>query len=180
VARPALSHDVAESLRRDLHKVRHFVQDEFRRDGANGLAIFSCAARDLWQVVRLPAREQTRTVFQSQPYVAPLATFLNRARPTAVLLTDRQYARIFSFGERMVKEWTDFGDFVPRRTEQGGWSQMRYQRRSDEWAEHHLDHAAQLVLSSSSAGHSTGWSWGRRLTLSTIWQKTCTPMSKIR
>ena len=141
-----LPHDAAESLRHDLHKVRRFVQDEFRRDGTNGLAIFSCSARDLWQVVRLPTRVQTRLVFESRPYVAPLATFLSHAKPTAILLTDRQHARIFTLDGGTVKEWTDFEDFVPQRSDQGGWSQMRYQRRSDEWAKHHLDHAAQLVL----------------------------------
>jgi peptide subunit release factor 1 (eRF1) len=45
-----------------------------------------------------------------------------------------------------VREWGDIQDWVPRRSQQGGWSQMRYQRRSDEWAKHHVDHAAELVL----------------------------------
>jgi peptide chain release factor subunit 1 len=141
-----LSHEAAESLRHDLHKIGQFVNAEFQRDGANGLAIFSCSARELWQVFRLPTKVQTRVVFESQPYVAPLATFFSHAKPTGILLTDRQHARILTMDDGKVTEWADFGDFVPQRSDQGGWSQMRYQRRSDEWAKHHLDHAARLVL----------------------------------
>lgn len=141
-----LNHTAAESLRHDLHKIEHFVKAEFQRDGANGLAIFSCSAREFWQVCRLPTKVQTRVVFESQPYVAPLATFLSHAKPTGILLTDRQHARLLTMDGGEVKEWADFEDFVPQRSAQGGWSQMRYQHRSDEWAKHHLDHAAQLVL----------------------------------
>jgi peptide subunit release factor 1 (eRF1) len=35
---------------------------------------------------------------------------------------------------------------VPHRSEKGGWSQNRYQRRSDHWKQHHIDKADELVL----------------------------------
>jgi peptide chain release factor subunit 1 len=141
-----LSRPAVESLRRDLQAIEHFAAAELERDGANGLAIFSCSARELWQVFRLPTKVQTRVVFESQPYVAPLATFFSHAKPTGILLTDRQHARLLTMDDGEVTEWADFEDFVPQRSDQGGWSQMRYQRRSDEWAKHHLDHVAKLVL----------------------------------
>ena len=141
-----LSHDAVESLRSDLDKIRHFFDEDFERQDTNGLAIFSCSAQDFWEVVQMPTIVQSRVIFGPRPYVAPIATFLSHTKGTAILLTDKQHARILTMKGGDVREWTDFEDFVPQRSTQGGWSQMRYQRRSDNFAKHHIDHAAELVL----------------------------------
>ena len=77
---------------------------------------------------------------------APIATFLSHEKPIAILVTDKQHARVFTVSGDDVKEWADIEDFVPHRSSQGGWSQNRYQRRSDNFAKHHIDHAADLVF----------------------------------
>jgi peptide chain release factor subunit 1 len=141
-----LSHQASESLRADLDKIDHFVKEDFRRVDTNGLAIFSCSARDFWDVVQLPNAVESRVVFGPRPYVAPLATFLSDSKPTAILLTDRKRARIITMRRGQVKQWTDLEDRMIERSKAGGWSQMRYQRHADAWAKHHVDHAAELVL----------------------------------
>jgi peptide subunit release factor 1 (eRF1) len=141
-----LSHEARESLRHDLAKMYDWVDSDFDRAGTNGLGIFSCAALDFWQVFHLPDPVSNRVEFGPRPYITPLAAFLSQTKPTAILLTDRQHARIITMAEGDVREWGDFTDWVPRRSDQGGWSQMRYQRRSDHWAKHHVDHAAELML----------------------------------
>ncbi|MBV9280989.1 MAG: hypothetical protein JOZ41_12985 [Chloroflexi bacterium] len=141
-----LSHESAESLRTDLEKIEAFVSDEFQREDVNGLAIFSCSGQDFWQVIQLPTRVESRVGFGPRPYVAPIATFISHTKPTAILLTDRKHARILTMKGGEVREWTNFEDWIPQRSMQGGWSQMRYQRRSDHWAKHHVDRAAELVL----------------------------------
>lgn len=143
---PGLSHEAEGSLRSDLQKIQQFIEKDFKRDDTNGVAIFSCSSGGLWEVIQTPTRFQSQVHFGERPYVAPLATFLSHTKPTALLLTDKQHARIFMMSHGDVKEWTDFEDFVPHRTEQGGWSQGRYQRRSDHWKQHHIDHADELVL----------------------------------
>jgi peptide chain release factor subunit 1 len=141
-----LSHDARESIRGDLAKVRDFFCNDFDRTDTNGLAMFSCAAQDFWEVIQMPARVDSRVEFGPRPFLSPIAAFLSHSKATAVLLTDKQHARIFTMKAGDVREWTDFEDFVPQRSSAGGWSQMRYQRRSDEWKKHHLDHAAELTL----------------------------------
>jgi peptide chain release factor subunit 1 len=141
-----LSHEASESLRADLHKIERFVKKEFRRTDTNGLAIFSCSAQDFWEVVQLPNPVESRVVFGSRPRVAPIAAFLSHTKPTAILLTDRKRARIITMKGSDVKEWTNLEDRMIQRSKAGGWSQMRYQRHADEWAKHHVDHAAELVL----------------------------------
>lgn len=141
-----LSHEAEESLRSDLARIRSFITDDFDRQDTKGLAIFSCSAQDYWQVVQMPTPVGNRVEFGPHPVVSPIATFLSHSKPTAVLVTDRKHARIFTMAAGDEREWTDFEDFVPQRSSQGGWSQMRHQRRSDNWARHHVDKAAELML----------------------------------
>lgn len=141
-----LSHDARESVRGDLARIEEFVLNKFERVDTQGLAVFSCAGMGFWEVYMLTTPVQSGAYFEPEPYVAPLATFLSHSKPTAILLTDRQQARILTMKHGEVKEWSQFEDYVPPRSEAGGWSQMRYQRRSDHWAKHHVDHAAELVL----------------------------------
>lgn len=94
----------------------------------------------------MPDKVSTMFTFSDHPHVSPIATFLSHSKPTAILLTDRQQARIFTVNMGEVREWTDFQDCVPSRSAVGGWSQMRYQRRSDNWVRQHIDHATELTL----------------------------------
>lgn len=141
-----LSHEASESLRADLDQIKHFVKEKFQRADTNGLAIFSCSAQEFWEVVQLPNPVESRVVFGPRPRVAPIAAFLSRTKPTAILLTDRKRARIITMKGNEVREWTDLEDRMIERSKAGGWSQMRYQRHADAWAKHHVDHAAELVL----------------------------------
>lgn len=141
----SLSHEARESVRGDLARLREWIKDWDRQD-ANAVAVFSCSAADLWEVYPLPTTVQSRVYFDPHPQLAALASFLSHTKPTAILVTDKQHARIFTMKHGDVREWTDFEDYVPQRTEQGGWSQNRYQRRSDKWKQHHIDKADELVL----------------------------------
>jgi peptide chain release factor subunit 1 len=141
-----LSHDARESIRSDLAKLRDFISDDFERQDTNGLAVFSCSALGFWHVIQLPTPVNSRIEFGPVPYVAPIATFLSHTKPTAILVTDKQNARVFTMSGGEVREWADIQDWVPQRTSQGGWSQNRYQHRSDNFAKHHINHAAELTF----------------------------------
>ncbi|HEX6507112.1 MAG TPA: Vms1/Ankzf1 family peptidyl-tRNA hydrolase [Chloroflexota bacterium] len=141
-----LSHEAEESIREDLARIREFVTGDFNRKDTNGLAIFSCSAHAFWKVFQMETPVENRIEFGPTAYVAPIARFLSHSKPTAILVTDKQQARIFTMEGGEVREWTDFEDFVPHRTSQGGWSQNRYQRHSDNFAKHHIDRAAELTL----------------------------------
>lgn len=140
-----LSHDSRESVRSDLAKIREWFEDIERTD-TKGVAIFACSGENLFEVIQMSTPVESGIRFGRRPYLAPVATFLSHTKPTAVLVTDKQQARIFTMNAGDVREWTDFEDWVPQRTTQGGWSQNRYQRRSDKFAQHHLDKAAELTL----------------------------------
>lgn len=141
-----LAHDASESLRTDLDKIESYVKDGFDRTDTNALAVFSCSAHDFWQVIQMPTAVVSRVTFAPRPQIAPIAAFLSHNKPTAILLADRQEARIFTMSAGEVREWADINSFVPSRSSAGGWSQSRYERRRENFARHNIDHAAELVL----------------------------------
>jgi len=141
-----LSREATESLRGDLIALREFFSDDLQREDTKGIAIFSCSAQNFWQVIQMPMPVGNQVYFGPRPHVSPIATFVSHSKPTAILLTDQQHARIFTMSGSEVREWTDFEDNAPQRTAQRSGSQSNYQRRSDQWKQHHIDHAAELVL----------------------------------
>src|SRR5947209_8482743 len=141
-----LPHDASESVRADLARIEEWIKHDFQREDTNGLAIFSCSALDFWQVVQLPTAVASRVTFAAHPRVAPIATFLSHNKPTAVLVASRGTAPILTVKGTDVREWADLENFVPQRSQQGGWSQSRYQRRNDNFSRHNIDQATELVL----------------------------------
>jgi peptide chain release factor subunit 1 len=142
----SLSHDATESLRNDLGKIRDWFHSGIDRQDTKSVGIFSCSALDFWEVVPMPTPVDSQVTFNPKPHISPIATFVSHTKPTAILVTDKQNARIFTMKGSEIREWTSFEDFVPQRSSQGGWSQMRYQRRSDNFRRHHIDHATELTL----------------------------------
>ena len=62
-----------------------------------GVAIFACAADDMWRVIELPVPVRTRVVVNHTPAVGQLESVLREHEPIGVLLADRQRARMFVF-----------------------------------------------------------------------------------
>jgi peptide chain release factor subunit 1 len=141
-----LAHQAGESIRGDLARIRKFVADGIDREDTKGIALFSCSAQDFWETYHMPTPVRNAVYFEPRARVAPIAAFLSHTKPTAILVLDKQHARIITMTAREVREWTDLEDYVPQRSDQGGWSQMRYERHSDQWRKHHVDHAAGLLL----------------------------------
>jgi peptide chain release factor subunit 1 len=142
-----LSHDASESLRGDLERAREFFGDgNIDREDTRGIALYSCSAADYWQVVRVTTPLENRVEYGPRPMVAPLAGYLSHTKPTAILVTDRKLARILTMSHGEVKEWTQFEDWGPSLTSQGGWSQARYQRHVENFGKHHVERATELLL----------------------------------
>ena len=126
--------------------MRDYVRNRYKRGHALGLALFSLSAAKFWHVEETPESVPVRVVFAPHPYMTPLVKAISRSKPLLLLLTDRQFARILLMDGLDVTEVEKSKDFVPHHSEQGGWSQARYQRHSDEWAKHHLSKVTQMVF----------------------------------
>lgn len=85
------------SVHADLDRIEGFVKGGFDRSRVRGLALFSCAPHDLFEVVPLPVRVRSRVVVNEQPAVAQLEAIAEESSRFGVLLVDRHNARMFVF-----------------------------------------------------------------------------------
>jgi peptide chain release factor subunit 1 len=128
------------SFDRDVERIGQYLADV--PPSANGLAIFACAARDLFEAVLLDAPvDRHRLSVSRRPHLAPLELVLDRHPRHALVLADSHAARIFVVGPGHRREETVEGEPV-RRSSAGGWSQARYQRHVEKLQ---AEHARELV-----------------------------------
>jgi peptide chain release factor subunit 1 len=131
-----------ESFDRDVERINRFLEEE-ARPSANGIAIFACAAADFFEGAQLDAPiEENRLYIFDQPHLYPLARLLDQYPRYAVLVADTNSARIFVFGRGRTLETEEIQNVKTKRTQVGGWSQMRFQRHVENY---HLHHAKEVV-----------------------------------
>ena len=127
----------------DLKRIEDHVRGGFDRSHTRGLALFADAAGGMWRALHLPVRVRNRLVVNQHPQVRQLEAILERAERFAVLLTDRQRARLFVFQLGELVEWSERFDRLPRHEDDGG-DRVKDQVRdhADSATQHHLRHTA--------------------------------------
>ena len=137
-------------LEADLAAMSKHVRTELDRHGVRGLAMFSCASLGFWKVVSLPVPVASRLSINQSPAVGPLEAILHDLEPLAVLLVDRQRARLFVFQFGEIVERTELFEALPRdydrRDDASRGSREREQHHVDELAQQHLRHSADTVF----------------------------------
>jgi len=131
------------SFEEDFVRIVRYLENGLRAD-AEGLAIFACSAvRDYFEVGQFAAPfERNRLFVYDRPHVYPLARLIDQYRRYAVLLADRNRARIFVFAAGQPVETETIRNVKTKHTKVGGWSQARYQRHLENY---HLHHAKEVV-----------------------------------
>lgn len=138
-----LTHAQRLALRDDLDRIRAYYDEEFVRDGARGLAVFAAALDNVWRTLALiePVSDEVRV--SNALYVAPLVALVGRGEGALVVAVGRERGQIYRLTGGRLEEAEDLSDSQPRRHDQGGWSQARYQRRIDNLA---LDHLREVAV----------------------------------
>jgi hypothetical protein len=96
------------------------VDPELAR-GAHSIAIFSCAAAGILEVVALPEPVEPLAVVDSAPWLEPLAAMVT-TEAWGVAVVSRRAARLFRGGPQGLVEFAVVRDDLHRRHAQGGWS----------------------------------------------------------
>ena len=133
-----LSHDQREALRSDFDRIRRYFDQEFSRDGAHGLAVFCDSLDNIWRPLPLTEAVPDEIKVDRRLYLAPLVPLVGRGEGALVVVVSRKQGRFYRLRGGRLEELVDLFDEQPRRHDQGGWSQARYQRRVDELAQDHL------------------------------------------
>ena len=140
-----LTHGQRESLKGDLERVASELGNGAGTKGAHGLAIFSCSAAGLFEMLRLSEPVDHEPVISDAPYLAPLSS-IGEPERWCVVLVNRRSARLFSGSREALEEIALVDDGTRNRHDQGGWSQANYQRSVDKDVQDHLKHVAEVVF----------------------------------
>jgi peptide subunit release factor 1 (eRF1) len=127
-----------ESYEKDIERIERFLHEELD-PSSQGLAIFACHAENLFETVQVAAPvEENELYVQAQPHLYTLAKLHDQYPTYAAVIADTDEARIFVFGMRTKLDEQSLAGVKFRRTQSGGWSQARYQRRIDEFRDQHV------------------------------------------
>jgi peptide subunit release factor 1 (eRF1) len=126
-----------ESFDKDAARIEEYLDNTDNLTG-QGHAIFACSGADLFEAFSIDAPLGEHSLFiSSVPHLYPLARIVENYPRYAAVMLDTNKARIFVFGTDIEREETIVGEKT-RRTQKGGWSQARYQRRADNFHLHHM------------------------------------------
>lgn len=137
------------SVADDIKRIEEHVRTGLDRSRVRGLAIFSCAAEDLWRVVPLPVRVTSRVVVNSAPAVGQLEQVVAELQRFGVLLADKQRARMFVFELAELTDRSELFEELPRDYDHRGHGDQGYDREQhhvEELAHQHLRHAAEVAF----------------------------------
>jgi peptide chain release factor subunit 1 len=143
-ARP-LGHEEKEALKRDFERIQRFFEHEFERDGAHGVALFCAGLDDVWVALQLPDAVPDKITVERDFYLAPLAPLVGRADGALVAVVNRERGSLYRLRAGRLVEAADLSEEQPRRHDQGGWSQARFQRHVDELAADHFRRVAEEI-----------------------------------
>jgi len=135
------------SVRADLARIEEWVKDGFERNSTRGLAFFACQEEGLFEVVELPVPVRDRLVVNHVPALGQLESILVDHEPIAVLLADRQRARVAVFELGELVEQADLLEELPRAYDATGERDRGTpDAHVDALAHVHLRHAADAAF----------------------------------
>jgi peptide subunit release factor 1 (eRF1) len=144
-----------DAVDHEVERMRRWLAEHASRAG-RGAALFSCPSRGLWWQVSLPIPLPTRLRAGRRPYLRPLARVRDEHERFAVVILDKERARLFVIQLGHLEEAADLFAETPRHHDQGGWTQMIFQRRRDAHALWHagaVAHATDLLMERVEARH---------------------------
>jgi peptide chain release factor subunit 1 len=136
--RSKLTHEQRQGLKADFERIRSYVDNEFDRDGTQGLAIFADGPDNVWRTLALAEPVRDAVKVGRQFYLAPLVPLLRRGSDAIVCVVGRERGEILRLNGGRLEAVADHTEEQPSRHDQGGWSQANFQRHIDELAADHL------------------------------------------
>lgn len=109
-----------DSVVADLKRIEDHVKAGIDRSNVRSLAMFACSAHDFWEVVELAVPVRDRAVVNHSPYVRELEAVVAQHPRFAVLVADRQRARLFLFQQGELLDKQEQLDLLPRHDDDGG------------------------------------------------------------
>jgi peptide chain release factor subunit 1 len=145
IDRKNLTHEQRGALKGDFERIARWFDDDFDRDGAQGVVVFAAGLDNFWSAFRLPEPVPDRFNVGHELYLAPLVPVVARADGTLVAVVGREQGQLLRLRAGRLEEIGDYSDETPGRHDQGGWSQARYQRHIDKLVQEHVKDVAEVL-----------------------------------
>ena len=125
----------------DIERLERFFETEFDRQGRS-VACFSCQAHKIWRVFSLLVPVQNAVYVGRRPYVKPLSDVLDNYECFAVIMVDREGARVLTYRLGALADTAGTLGEEVKRHRQGGLAAQKLQRHEDQEARNNLRDAA--------------------------------------
>jgi peptide chain release factor subunit 1 len=145
IDRKDLTHEQRGALKADFERIARWFDDEFDRDGAQGVAVFAAGLDNFWSTLALPEPVPDRFKVGHELFLAPLVPVVARADGTIVAVVGREAGQLYRLQAGRLQEMGDYSDETPGRHDQGGWSQARYQRHIEKLVQEHVKDVAEVL-----------------------------------
>lgn len=133
------------AIQEDLKKIAQVTTDE-RVMGSHSVGIIASSGAGIWQVYHLPELSENTLKIGNSVYLTPLARVLDKYIKYCVVLLNKEKARLFLVSMGEIADYSEIFDQVPKKHEQGGWSQARLQRHHEDHVMRHLKRTAELTF----------------------------------
>jgi peptide chain release factor subunit 1 len=143
--RKDLTHEQRGALKADFERIAQWFDDDFDRDGAQGIAVFAAGLDNFWTTLALPEPVPDKFKVGHELYLAPLVPVVARADGTIVAVVGREAGQLYRLRAGRLQEIGDYSDETPGQHDQGGWSQGRYQRHIDHLVQEHVKEVAEVL-----------------------------------
>jgi len=143
--RKELSHEQRGALKADFERIARWFDDDFDRDGAQGVAVFAAGLDNFWTTLALPEPVPDRFKVGHELFLAPLVPVVARADGTIVAVVGREAGQLYRLRAGRLEEIGDYSEETPGQHDQGGWSQGRYQRHIDHLVQEHVKDVAEVL-----------------------------------
>jgi peptide chain release factor subunit 1 len=141
--RTDLTHEQRAALKADFERIATWFDDEFDRDGSQGLAVFAAGLDNFWRTLALPEPVRDSAKVSRDFYVSPLVSLVSRGDGTIVAVVGREQGQLYRLRAGRLEEIAEHYDEQPGQHDQGGWSQSRHQRHIEKLVQEHLKGVAQ-------------------------------------
>ena len=140
-----MSHDAREAMKADLLRIRAWFDDDFERDRARGVAVFAAGLDNFWSTLTTADPVSDGVSIAADLYLKPLAPLVDRPDAVLVAAVSRERGTVYRLQGGQLLEIADETASVPGRHDQGGWSQARYERHTEEIVERHWRRVADTL-----------------------------------
>src|ERR671927_1667505 len=145
IDRKDLTHEQRGALKADFERIGRWFDDDFDRDGAQGVAVFAAGLDNFWSTLALPEPVPDRFKVGHEFFLSPLVPVVARADGTIVAVVGREAGQLYRLQAGRLQVIGDYSDETPGQHDQGVWSQGRYARHIEKLVHEHVKDVAEIV-----------------------------------